>query len=50
MLTDFDLDVEVDIEHRALGRQKMNLVFKSTLFNVFYADMLICKHREATDC
>jgi len=33
--TDFDLDLKVDIEDRALGRQKMNWVLRSTLFNAF---------------
>ncbi len=36
ILTDFDLD---DIEDQALGQQKMNWVFRSTLFNVFYVDV-----------
>ncbi len=39
MSTDFDLDLKVDIEDRALGRQKMNWVFRSTLFNAFLDNM-----------
>jgi len=35
MLPDFDLDLNVDIEDQALGRQKMNWVFRLTLFNAF---------------
>jgi hypothetical protein len=35
MSTDFDLDLKVNTEDRALGQQKMNWVFKLTLFNAF---------------
>jgi len=46
MLTDFDLDLKVNIEDQALGRHKMNWVFRSTLFNAHVK----CEQREATDC
>ncbi len=35
MSTDFDLDLKVNIEDQALGGQKMNWVFRLTLFNAF---------------
>ncbi len=38
-MTDFDLDLKVDIEDQALGPQKMNWVFRLTLFNAFLVDM-----------
>ncbi len=39
MSKDFDLDLKVNIEDRALGQQKINCVFRLTLFNAFKVDM-----------